>query len=322
MSPVSFPESVYTNLPAKSKRELAEATGKRSAACSANQLYKLLGDPNIVRQMPKDEFKGRIAKSGKMKFWTRLGLAIRHFYLALFSNFEKLGKTFATLIPKKGEPAKKTVQTTVQAKKTTRKSPDKPSSQKTTPTPKPVTPAASTTRQGGWGRDLMANIGVSAAGNVIGNSIGSLFSHRNDNKKQPDASESGEKTHKHKGDEVDSATNKDEQSETEAQGKHAESSSEQTHDVKHHNGKEADSKDSDKDSEVSEGKDAENDDTDRAGDTDASHHSKETGHDKHEQEVDESEQEHHSEDDTDHDVADDQDFGGSGFGGDDMDWDW
>lgn len=162
VSSPSFAESVYANLPAKSRKELAEATGKRSAACSARQLYGLLGDPRIVEALPPDEFKGRINKSGKIKLWSRLMLAIRHFYYALFSQFDKLGKAFAELIPKKGRAG------------------NKAGNQK--PTDKAAGASSGRTNrkaaaQSGLGREFATNVGVAAVGNIIGNVGGNLVSH-------------------------------------------------------------------------------------------------------------------------------------------------
>lgn len=178
MSPVSSPsfaESMYANLPDKQRKSLAEATGKRSAACSANQLYKMLGNPDIVAELPRDEFKGRINKSGKIKLWTRIALAIRHFYYALFSQFQKLGKAFADLIPKKGAAKEKS------------------SSQKrSTKAANNAIRQPSTSRNSNWTKDLAANVGISAAGNIIGNVGGNLIAHKLDKKHPEQASDKAE----------------------------------------------------------------------------------------------------------------------------------
>jgi|GEM_PF-4592321 len=180
MSPVSSPsfaESMYANLPDKQRKSLAEATGKRSAACSANQLYKMLGNPDVVAELPRDEFKGRINKSGKIKLWTRITLAIRHFYYALFSQFQKLGKAFADLIPKKG------------AAKAKEKSSSQKSSTKAAGNAKRQ---PSTSRNSNWTKDLAANVGISAAGNIIGNVGGNLIAHKLDKKHPEPASDKAE----------------------------------------------------------------------------------------------------------------------------------
>jgi hypothetical protein len=167
---------MYANLPDKQRKSLAEATGKRSAACSANQLYKMLGNPDIVAELPRDEFKGRINKSGKIKLWTRITLAIRHFYYALFSQFQKLGKAFADLIPKKGAAKEKSSSQKSSTKATGSNAKRQPS----------------TSRNSNWTKDLAANVGISAAGNIIGNVGGNLIAHKLDKKHPEQASDKTE----------------------------------------------------------------------------------------------------------------------------------
>jgi hypothetical protein len=154
---MSFEESVYANLPKRSKNQLAVATGKQSAVRSATMLYRMLGDAKIVGQLQGDEFKSRKNSTGQIKWWTRVKLALRHFFYALFSKFDKLGNGFAGLIkksmkqnapPASGQPVRV---------------------QKTLP---------QRTFQSGLGQGFGQNFAPAVAGSVTGNLIGEGLTHR------------------------------------------------------------------------------------------------------------------------------------------------
>ena len=154
MPTVSSPsyQDYFSKLPSKARNELAEATGKKSAYTATNVLLKTLKNPDVVKQLPKDQFESKKNKNGQIKFWTRTGLAFKHFFNTLFTRFDQMGKDFAAL---------------VRAKKTGQAAPPPGATNRT--------PATRTVPSGLRGR--IVDIATSALGASIGSMVGNMISH-------------------------------------------------------------------------------------------------------------------------------------------------